>query len=177
MRMTTAAELPALLAELRGALEATGARTEALAEFVPERRTLGFRRRPTLRAIGRAWPLGVLLLGVDGALFAGGTPTRSKPEARVGYTAESARERDALRHTAARAGFATGEPVRVDPTALDAAALAALPPGGALGPVLADERGALLVRWSPAAGIAARPVESYLREEAGLLTAPGADAG
>lgn len=157
--MTTAAELPALLEGVRARLAAAGARQVELAESVPERRVLGFRRRPTLRKAGRGWLLGALILREDGALLDAGTPTRAKREARVGYSAESARERDALRHMAERAGFAEGAAVHVDPRPAEA------------GPLVAGGAGELLVRWSRSPGIAPVPLSAYLEERAELLGA------
>lgn len=163
--MTRADELPDLLARLRARLEAGGAQRVQLAELVPERRILGFRRRPTLRKAGEGWLLGVLILSADGMLLDAGTPTRAKTEARVGYVAESARERDALRHMAARAGYRDGERVHIGAARIDPAALAAD------GPVSLDAEGRLVVRWSPQPGIAARPIAAYLDERVELAGA------
>lgn len=167
--MTTPAELPALLEELRARLSAADARLEALAEWVPERKVLGLiRRGPTLRRAGEAWPLGVLLLARDGRLFGLGTATRARPASRVGYVAESARKRDELRMLAAKAGFTAGEALHIDPVPVEASALAA---GSPSGPVLPGPDGVLLVRWSPAGGVDPRDLAAYLAERAELLGA------
>lgn len=167
--MTTAAELPALLEELRARLSAAAARREALAAWVPERKMLGvIRRGPTLRRAGEAWPLGVLLLSTDGRLLGLGTATRARPASRVGYVAESARERDELRMLAAKAGFEPGEALHIDPVPLEVAALAA---GSPSGPVLPGPDGMLLVRWSPAGGVEPRDLAGYLAERVELLGA------
>lgn len=177
--MTTAAELPGLLEGLRQRLLAREVRTEALARYVPSRRRLLIQRQPTMQEIGRAWPLGLLLLPEAPApggplLYAEGTVTRARPEARVGYVAESARERDALRWAAARGGFAPGESVHVDPAPIE---LALLESGDLheAGPLVIDADGTLRIRW--ARGAQSQELPAYLRERTDLLLERVAAAG
>lgn len=169
--MTTPAALPGLLADLRARLHAAGVPAEPLARLIPARRVLLIQRPETLQEIGRAWPLGLLLLpevpdAAGPLLHAEGTLTRARPPERVGYVAESARERDALRWTASRAGFATGQSVHVDPLPLD---LEALAQGAAAeaGPILLAQDGSLRIRWARAAS--PQDLGAYLRERTDLL--------
>jgi len=148
------------------ALTESGARQEALAEFVPARRRLLIRREPVLRRIGSVWRLGVLLLEADGTLRATGTLVRATPPGRPQYQSQSAEHRRALRAAAQRGHFREGETVNLDapPVDLDPDALRV-----SSGPLFLRE-GRALVRWSAAADDAhALAIESYLSERVDLL--------
>ncbi|MEV8213402.1 hypothetical protein [Leifsonia sp. NPDC077715] len=151
------------------ALSAAGARQEALAEYVPTRRTLGIRREPALRRVGSVWRLGVFLLDDAGTLSATGTLVRANPPGRPQYQSLSAEHRRALRAAAARGHFRDGETVNFDarPIALDAEALRT-----SSGPLFL-RGGQALVRWSAAADDAhALAFDGYLSERVDLLAHP-----
>lgn len=119
-------EARAALAETAASLRASGIAPEPLAVLDAERRVLGLFRRPErLRRVGDAWRLGALLVTPAGDLIVGATTARSKRPERVGYVAESARARDALRHAAFRGSIAEGETVHVGGTVVDLAIVAA----------------------------------------------------
>ena len=61
-----AASLRALVEQAAADLAARGARTEALARYKPARRIVVVKTAESLEPAGRAWRLGVLLLGTDG---------------------------------------------------------------------------------------------------------------
>ena len=163
------ARIDAAIHEAVAALTAAGARREALAEYVPARRTLGIRREPSLRRVGSVWRLGVLLLDDAGTLYATGTLVRATPPGRPQYQSESAEHRRALRAAAQRGHFRDGETVNFDarPIPLDADALRA-----STGPLFLRD-GEALVRWSAAADDAhARDLGGYLSERVDLLAHP-----
>lgn len=156
-------------------------RTEAIARWRPAGRILGILPRPErLRHAGEAWRLGVLLVTPGAELYALGTLVRSHRPERVGYAAESARERDALRHAAFEAGFPEGSTVHIEPTPVDLDAVASERTSRLLRTVGADRAGPLLrgpdgirVRWAPQATAAsARSLPEYLAEHADLLLHP-----
>ena len=149
-------------------LDKARVRPEATAEFVPAKRILFIERNARLRRTGAAWNLGAVLIETETlALLTPGTVTRSKKERRVGYVAESARERDALRWAAARGGFAEGEVVHVDPERLDIDALTAGQCARS-GPLVLNDRGEIAIEWARES--APRPLAGYLEERATLLT-------
>ncbi|MGH1550246.1 hypothetical protein ACRAWB_14180 [Leifsonia poae] len=163
------ARIHAAVQDAVAALTAAGARPEALAEFVPARRTLGIRREPALRRIGSVWRLGVFLLDEAGTLYATGTLVRATPPGRPQYQSQSAEYRRALRAAAQRGHFREGETVNFDarPTPLDPDALRA-----STGPLFLRD-GQALVRWSAAADDAhALAFEGYLSERVDLLAHP-----
>lgn len=154
-------------------LAATGARDEALGEYVPARRTMLVTRRPVMLPRGRVWRLGVLLLDADGALYREGLTTRAVPPGRTQFQSESAEVRRAYRDAAHRGRFSEGETVNFDatPIVLKAAELRAS--AGVLF-LRGDEP---LVRWSATAGDdGAVPLERYLRDRVDLLVNPPAGA-
>lgn len=152
------------------ALAEASARTETLAEYVPGRRVLGMPRAPRMSAIGPVWRLGVLLLDVDGRLYATGRVIRAERAVRKSVTAESVAEQRAYRAAAIKGGIPDGATVVFDaaPIELDADALAA---DAASGPLVlrGDE---VLVRWSPTQPDALIPLEAYLRDRVDLIVSP-----
>lgn len=154
-----------LLAAVRRLAE-SGARDEAVAEYIPRRRRLGIPLEAVLRPAGRVWRLGVLLLNAEGGLRATGGIVRATAPGRTQYVSVSAETRRALRAAAERGHFAAGETVNFDapPIELSAPALAA-----ASGPLLLHD-GRMLVRWNAAADpVGAR---AYLAERVDLLVSP-----
>ncbi|NLT26700.1 MAG: glutaminase [Microbacteriaceae bacterium] len=169
-----AERIAALAARAAERLRAAGVAAETIGEYAPpHRRRWWFGTRPArILAVGRGWRLGALVVTDDGRLLAGGETLRARtPPPILGYTSESARERDELRHAAIRGGAAEGETIHwgaspVDPAALD----------GASAP-LAVRDGAPVVRWAPRTPLAAAtPLETYLDERTGLLADPPAGA-
>ena len=157
---------------LRDAVEMlgdSGARQEALAEYVDARRTFLIRRGPVLRRIGAVWRLGVFLLDAEGTLRATGSLVRATPPGRPQYQSRSAEDRRSLRAAAQRGRFHDGETVdfaapRIE---LEAASLLA-----STGPLFLRD-GRPLVRWSAAAADAdARDFAEYLAERVDLLAHP-----
>lgn len=167
-----AAVLAGIRADVDRAVErltAAGARDEALAEYVPERRVLGVPRKPVLKPLGRVWRLGVFLLGADGALYETGAATRALEPGRPAYQSASAEQRREYRAAATRGRFPHGETVNFDavPVVLEADALR-------------DSAGRLflradrpLVRWNATAGDAdAVELGAYLADRVELLAEP-----
>jgi hypothetical protein len=154
-------------------LTAAGARTEALAEYIPEHRVLLIPRPAVLRSLGRVWRLGVFLLGADGTLYETGLTTRALEPGRPGYQSQSAEERRAYRAAASRGRFPHGETVNfaAEPVVLEVDALRTSP--GRLF-VAGDQ---VLVRWNARAGDAdAVDLASYLDDRVDLLADPPAGA-
>lgn len=153
-------------------LAAASARTETLAEYVPERRVLGLPRAPRMTAIGPVWRLGVLLLDADGRMYATGRVVRAERPARKSVIAESVAEHRAYRAAAVKGGIPEGATVVFDAAPLDLDADALATEHGPL--VLADAPGGVVVavRWNPAFADDAMPLESYLAERVDLLAHP-----
>ena len=108
---------------------------------------------------GRAWRLGVILLGRDGTLYASGEATRAvEPQRGVANKSAEAEERRELRRAAVRGRFATGEVVNFGFAAIDSEDQG--------GPVTVVD-GIPMVRWNPTAN--PRPLEGYLAERLALL--------
>jgi hypothetical protein len=163
------AEARALLQRTAAALAAAGVPDEALARFVPGRRVLGITTRPSMKPLGRAWRLGVLLLGRDGTLAATGAITRAVEPGHPGHVAVSAEQRREARAAAHRGPFAEGETVNYDAEPID---LVPQTLRAATGPLFLRE-GRLVVRWSASApDEAAAPFERYVAERADLLLHP-----
>jgi hypothetical protein len=168
-----AGEIRALLDRAVEQLSASGARTEALAEYVPEHRVLLVPRPAVLRSTGRVWRLGVFLLGADGALYETGQTTRALEPGRPGYQSQSAEQRRAYRAAASRGRFPHGETINFDatPAVLDVEALRV-----STGRLFVSENRPL-VRWNATAGDAdAVDLASYLDDRVELLANPPAGA-
>ncbi|MFB2556181.1 hypothetical protein [Herbiconiux liangxiaofengii] len=172
-----AARLARVLADTVAELQRTDARTEALARFDERRAILGFRRGPVMTPLGRVWRLGVLLLDGAGGLHGVGQVTRAVEPGRVTNQNPRAEERRDYRR-AAFGRFAEGDTVNFDTRALalDAPALRAAASAVAAGdpePLLALRGDTVEVRWNARPGAGGfTPLEPYLAERAGLLTAP-----
>lgn len=153
-------------------LAAASARTETLAEYVPERRVLGLPRAPWMAVVGPVWRLGVLLLDAEGRLYATGRVVRAERPARKSVIAESVAEHRAYRAAAVKGGIPEGATVVFDARSieLDADAIAA----GESPLVIADAADGMVVgvRWNPAFADAAMPLDAYLAERVELLAHP-----
>lgn len=159
-----------LVAQVAEALRSSGARSEVLAEFVPERRMLGIPRAARMMPIGRVWRLGVLLLDADGKLYALGRVVRAERPARRSVTAESVAQQRAWRAAAVKGGIAEGETVNFDAAVIE---LDELGRDGASGPLVLDPAaGDVRVSWSPSQPEALTPLDAYLRDRADLLANP-----
>lgn len=161
-----------LCLEVARGLQQAHVRPEALAEFVPAgRRLLVLPRAATMRALGEAWRLGALLLGVDGRLWAAGQVTRAAERGRAGYQSLSLEDRRDIAAAALHGGFAPGVSVNfdVDELPLDKGSIRALSTAAPIG--YAD--GEVRVRWRVGATLEGAPtLEQYLRERAELLINP-----
>jgi len=169
--------------EAARALREAAVELEALAELVPERRRLGIFRRPaTMRKLGGAWRLGVLLLGDDAdeiSLYAMGRTTRAAERGRAGYQSRSLEDRRDLAAAALRGGYPPGTPVNFDARRLplDGSALGRLCPELPIDLHAAasddETRLEVRVRWRPGAALDDAPtLERYLTERVALLVDP-----
>jgi hypothetical protein len=160
-----AAELRPILARAVERLEAAGVNDESLAVWRHSRGVLGIGASDSLVPAGRAWRLGVLLLGRDGSLYATGEVTRAVAPGRAAVNrSASGEQRRAIRAIAARGNFPRGEVVNYGwvPIALDEASLAA---GSGL---LSIREGAVCVRIDPGE-LGVVPIERYLDDRVGIL--------
>lgn len=164
-----------MVRETAARLRDAGVATDATGELIGAHRVLGlFPRAPRVRRTGAGWRLGTLVVTTEGALIVGATTTRAHREERVGYAAESARERDELRHAAFRGGFVQGATVHVGGQIVDWIAESA-PRSDAVvaGDVLVLRPDGVAVRWAAGASAAsASPIEQYLAERADLRIDP-----
>lgn len=150
-------------------LAASGARDEALAEYVGRRRVLLVPREPVMRPLGRVWRIGVLLIDADGAAYATGATTRAIDPGRRGYTSESARDRAEERAAARRGRFPEGETVNFGWRRLDLDDDALRRSDGPL--VLADD--VPTVRWGVGrGGTSTTELGAYLDDRVSLLIDP-----
>ncbi|RKR74392.1 hypothetical protein C8E83_1504 [Frondihabitans australicus] len=154
-----------LLLATAASLEASGAPDEALGVRRAGRGVGPFRSAESMVPVGRAWRLGVLLLGRDGSLAATGSITRAVTPTRAQNLSGQVERRRADRLAASRGSFEEGEVVNFgySAVAVDAASLEA---GAGVVSVAAD--GTLLVRWGTT-DAERRPLADYLRDRAALL--------
>ncbi|MFD2674200.1 hypothetical protein [Gulosibacter bifidus] len=157
---------------------AAGIPLEHLAEYVPPTRRLFGMRPARFASIGRGWRLGVVVIDEHGQLWRAGATLRAhEPPPHKGYTAESARARDEMRHAAIRGGYAEGTVVHYDCREITAASLQQASAAGDASPADGDQpvvlRGqAIYVRWSAHCAIEnAVPLEQYLAERLELIGA------
>lgn len=154
------------------ALQLAGVEPEALAVFEPAgRRLLLFPKPATMRAIGRVWRLGSLLLDTEAGLWASGRATRAAERGRPGYQSVSREERRDFAAAALHGGFPAGTPVNFDavPLAFDEDSLRSLGPDSPLG----FSGGEIRVRWRAGATLENAPtLAAYLRERSELLIHP-----
>jgi hypothetical protein len=159
------AELSDLLVATVARLRAAGVHDESLAVMKHSRGVLGLGASDSLVPAGRAWRLGVLLLGRDGSLYATGEVTRAVQPGRAAVNRSAAGEqRRAIRAMAARGNFPRGEVVNYgwEPIALDKASLEA--GSGSL----SIQDGDVHVRIDPG-DIGVVPLERYLNDRVSIL--------
>jgi len=160
-----AAELSGLLARTITRLEAAGIHDESLAAWKHSRGVLGIGASDSLVPMGRAWRLGVLLLGRDGALYSTGEVTRAVQPGRAAVNRSAGGEqRRAIRAIAARGNFPRGEVINHGwvPIALDEASLEA-----GSGP-LSVRDGVVVVRFD-VAELSVAPLDRYLDDRVSIL--------
>jgi len=161
-----AAALERLLSTVVDELERRGVEDQALAELRRPRSVLGFRRKPVMAPVTRAWRLGVLLIERTGGLFAVGSVTRAVAPLHANNQSESQEARREIRRAAFDGPFREGEIVNHGWRRLriDADGLADGPEP------LALRGGEVLVHWAPGLGEQGlMPLERYLRERIDLL--------
>ena len=165
------AQVRTRLLDAAARLSEAGARTEALAEYVPARRVLLIPRPERMLRVGTVWRLGVVLLAVgagdEPVLYATGSITRAHEPGRTTYIAASAERRRQLRVAAYRGRFGPEETVNFDapPIAVDESLV------GASGP-LTVHAGTAYVRWSATDRNALVAFDDYLAERVDLLVSP-----
>ena len=153
-----------LLDAARARLRVADAPRERLGEVVRPRVLAGL-SAPKIVPRGNVWRLGVLLIG-ERDVYAAGNVVRAGDPGRRGFASDAARARAEVAAAATRGGFADGETVHLDWTALDLSALGRGEPSGPLA-LLGSTPG---IRWSPAAGLV--PLAGYLDERIALLVDP-----
>jgi hypothetical protein len=159
------AELVQLLARTVDRLESGGIRDESLALWKHSRGVLGLGASDSLVPAGRAWRLGVLLVGRNRSLYATGEVTRAVEPGRAAVNrSASGEQRRAIRAMAARGNFPRGEVInygwqRIE---LDAASLAA--ESG----LLSLRDGVIHVRIDPGE-LGVVPIERYLDDRVSIL--------
>jgi hypothetical protein len=160
-----AAEVSDLLEATVVRLRAAGVHDESLALLKHSRGVLGLGASDSLVPAGRAWRLGVLLLGRDGSLYATGEVTRAVQPGRAAVNRSAAGEqRRAIRAMAARGNFPRGEVVNYgwEPIGLDAASL------GSGTQRVSMENGTLVVRFGDGE-LGRAPLDGYLNDRVGIL--------
>ena len=164
------AVLRAAISAAVSSLTDAAAQDEAVAEFRDDRRVLGIRRPPAMVPLGRAWRLGVFLLGRDETLRNVGATTRAVQPPHSALYAESAERRRQYQAAAFRGRFAPGETVNFGTTVIDLNALTDAGP-------LIMRGGMPLVRWNLSApDDSGMPFADYLAERVALLAHPPAGA-
>jgi len=158
------------LTAARDELRERGVADEAVAS-VRSFRALGpFRRQPVMVQTGRAWRLGVLLLGTDGSLAATAGLTRALEPTRSQDLSLGVEARKDARRAASRGRFREGEPVHhgVVPLTLEDA-VATSPDDADPFPGRLSRRGPeVLVQWGPTARDL-RALAPYLRDRLDVL--------
>jgi hypothetical protein len=163
-----AADLAVLLGEVAVDLQSRAVSDQVVAELRTPRALLGFRRKPVMAPVARAWRLGVVLLGRGGDLFATGSVTRAVAPLHANNQSESQEERRAIRRAAFDGPFQEGEIVNYGCRLLDTGA-AALESGQE---PLALRGAEVLVRWAPGLGEQGlMPLRRYLADRLDLLEA------
>lgn len=143
---------------------------EAVAVVRTPRAIGPFRRPPVMVQTGRAWRLGVLLLGADGSLAATAGLTRALEPTRSQDLSLGVEARKDARRAAARGRFREGEPVHhgVVPLTLEDA-VATSPDDADPFPGRLSRRGPeVLVQWGPTARDL-RALAPYLRDRLDVL--------
>lgn len=154
----------AVAIDVRDQLHRASVPRQPLAELIPAHRRLLIPRPARMRRIGEVWSLGVFLLDEQARLYVAGATTRARRPVRVGYAAESARERDEVRIAAHRGGFPDGQVVHYDATRIDLREF-----DRDAGPLRLDD-GQAVVRWAPLVSLGnCRPFAEYVRERVELL--------
>ena len=135
---------------------------EVLGQWHTPKKILGVARAERIIRVGDAWHVGALLID-DTAVYSVGEIIRAQDPGRRGYTAESQRERAAVRAAALLGGIDEGTVVHLGWERLDLAALTA---GREAGP-LSMAGDVPMIRWSAAGSPI--PLEGYLAERVDLL--------
>lgn len=161
-----ARSLEQLVTDVVSELRRRGVPDQAVAELRTPRAILGFRRKPVMAPVARAWRLGVLLIDHDGGLLAIGSVTRAVAPLHANNQSESQEARREIRRAAFDGPFDEGEIVNYGcrPLSIDAAGLEA----GQEPLALRGED--VMIRWAPGLGEQGlMPVARYLRERLELL--------
>jgi hypothetical protein len=167
--LAAAATLVELLSRVSTELERRGVADQALAELRQPRSVLGFRRKPVMAPIGRAWRLGVLLIDREGGLFAVGSVTRAVAPLHANNQSQSQEERREIRRAAFDGPFPEGEIVNYGWRRLSTDADGLLVEQEPL--ALRGEQ--VMVRWAPRLGDQGLlPIDHYLTERLDLLENP-----
>lgn len=155
-----------MLAAAAEQLAAARVRDESLGVYEQPRARFGVKREPIIRATGRVWRLGALLLSRSGSVWATGTITRVTDPGRSQFVARSMELRRAYRAAAVRGHIAFGDTVNhgAAPIPLDASLI------DGSGPLFV-RGGEPFVRWSPTSDVAV-PLADYLRDRVELLLHP-----
>lgn len=160
-----------ILANAVALLESNGVHDEALATHKAPRRILGIPTAASMKPVGRAWRLGVLLLDRDCHLFEVGRITRAIEPGRAAVNRTALGEaRRADRLAASRGAFSEGDVVNFEYTPIDLDT-AALRSGGQAVFLAGDDVDAPpLVRWDVHSGEpSVAPLESYLADRLALI--------
>ncbi|AJM77747.1 hypothetical protein C5C66_06740 [Rathayibacter toxicus] len=168
-REQAAAGLAEVLTGVIAQLQRRGIDNQAVADLHTPRPLLGFHRKPVMIPVTRAWRLGAVLLGHDGALFATGSVTRAVAPLHANNQSASQEARREIRRAAFDGPFHEGEIVnyRCRRLAIDAAGLAEP------GEPLAVRGSEVLLRWAPGLGDQGlMPVARYLADRLDLLETP-----
>lgn len=144
-------------------LDAADIADEALAAFTAPKRVLFIARKPVMVPLARVWPLGVVLLGRGGDLYATGKITRAVPPGYPGYQSPGVETRRGYRAAAFAGDFAEGDTVNFDTAEIDLDAL-----GADSSPVFIGGDRAR-VRWNPLHPSQSVAFDAYFADRVGLL--------